>query len=91
MFLVSWYLEKIDCNACNACNPVADDFLVMNIYLACVFHPIKACGGNVVLLRTSDTKCTVFGFGRLYKGKMLEVYICNGCNAGNDIPASKWS
>ena len=43
------------------------------------------------MLRTSDTECAVFDFGRIYIGKMLEVYICNGCNACNDVPASKWS
>ena len=43
----------------------------MNLYLACVFQAQNACGGNVVLLRTFDTKRAAFDFGRIYKGKML--------------------
>ena len=63
----------------------------MDIYLACVFQEQNACGGNVVLLRTYDTKRAVFYFERIYNGNMLDVYICNGCNACNDVPANKWS
>lgn len=62
VYMKIFYVVNIDCNACNAFNPVTYDFCEK--YICCLFFLLNTCARNAILFKILDKISAISDFGR---------------------------